>query len=95
MTDGRSSCFIGDKLLIGTTQIRFAVFERDGFQCRYCGRSPADGVTLHLDHILPKCAGGTTTMNNLVTACMDCNHGKGNALLERLPPDPCLPTRDV
>lgn len=33
--------------------IRWAVFARDGFCCRYCGKQAGeDGVTLAVDHIV-------------------------------------------
>jgi len=57
--------------------IRFEVFQRDHFRCRYCGASPDDGAVLEADHVVPLSVGGETTLSNLVTACWDCNHGKG------------------
>lgn len=57
-------------------RLRFEVFKRDKFTCQYCGRAAPD-VTLHVDHIEPVAAGGETTLLNLVTACADCNLGKG------------------
>ncbi len=61
--------------------IRFRVFERDNFRCRYCGRSPDDGAKLVIDHILAKCKGGQDELSNYVTACVECNAGKGDILL--------------
>lgn len=61
--------------------LRFEVFKRDRFQCGYCGRTPPD-VLLEVDHILPRAAGGTDEITNLLTACWDCNRGKGSKLLE-------------
>ncbi len=57
-------------------KVRFAVLNRDGFSCRYCGRSAPD-VDLHVDHVIPVARGGTNDLDNLVTACADCNLGKG------------------
>lgn len=37
--------------------LRFDVFQRDGFRCRYCGRTPADGVALEADHVIPRLQG--------------------------------------
>lgn len=56
--------------------VRFDVFRRDNFQCVYCGASSPD-VTLHCDHRVAVANGGTNDMSNLVTACSDCNYGKG------------------
>src|SRR3990167_10257174 len=34
---------------------RFEIFARDGFRCRYCGRTPQeDGVKLVVEHIIAK-----------------------------------------
>lgn len=57
---------------------RLAIYLRDNFQCVYCGRDlkgmqPND-VTL--DHLLPRCAGGTNETANLVTACKSCNSSR-------------------
>ncbi len=56
--------------------VRFEVFKRDSFRCQYCGRSAPD-VILECDHIIPVASGGTNDLINLVTACRDCNRGKG------------------
>ena len=58
--------------------LRFDVFKRDDFRCVYCGLSVADGVILHADHVIPESKGGPTVIDNLVTACLDCNLGKSN-----------------
>lgn len=57
-------------------RVRFEVLQRDNFTCQYCGRSKPD-VVLHVDHITPVCEGGQNDLLNLVTACADCNLGKG------------------
>lgn len=57
-------------------KLRFRVFERDGFACVYCGQTGADTV-LHADHWNPVIEGGGTNEENLVTACVACNLGKG------------------
>jgi len=54
---------------------RFEILKRDGFVCKYCGRSPA-AVPLTVDHVIPIAGGGTDTPDNLVAACEDCNAGK-------------------
>src|SRR5687767_1642797 len=48
------------------TSVRFRVFERDGFKCRYCGRSREGGATLVVDHVIPVARGGRNTVGNLV-----------------------------
>lgn len=56
-------------------RLRFEVFRRDGFACRYCGASASD-TTLTIDHVVPIALGGTDEPANLVTACAPCNAGK-------------------
>jgi len=56
--------------------LRFKVFRRDSFCCQYCGRS-APNVELHVDHVVAWASGGKTEIENLRTACSDCNLGKG------------------
>jgi 5-methylcytosine-specific restriction endonuclease McrA len=54
---------------------RFKVLERDGYRCRYCGRT-SDEIALDVDHVVPVREGGTDDLDNLVSACVDCNSGK-------------------
>jgi len=65
-------------------KIRFEVFKRDGFACAYCGKTPPT-VTLEVDHIDPKSKGGKDDINNLITACFDCNRGKKAIPLTKIP----------
>lgn len=53
------------------------VLIRDNYTCAYCGEY---GDTV--DHIIPKSNSGAFTYGNLVTACQNCNHKKGNLPLE-------------
>lgn|SRR5208337_659873 len=51
---------------------------RDNSECQYCGK------LLHLpeytlDHVVPRCLGGTSKWTNLVLSCIRCNkHKSGN-----------------
>jgi hypothetical protein len=56
---------------------RFLIMKRDKYRCRICNRS---GVELEVDHIVPVSQGGSDRMDNLQTACRDCNRGKGGQL---------------
>ena len=55
-------------------QLTAAVFERDGHACVYCGDR---STPLHCDHVIPLSRGGSSSMDNLATACSDCNLAKG------------------
>ena len=64
-------------------KLRFAIFTRDNFTCQYCGRNvQEDGIKLQADHIYPKKLGGEFIMENMITACEECNLGKRDVLLE-------------
>lgn len=66
----------------GLLKKRFLVFSRDNFKCIYCGRNPREhDTTLEIEHVHPKSKGGTDSLDNLVTACRECNAGKGDVLL--------------
>lgn len=58
-----------------TNRLRFAVYARDGYRCRYCGRKTDD---LEVDHIRPISKGGKSTLDNLQTLCHRCNVKKGS-----------------
>jgi 5-methylcytosine-specific restriction endonuclease McrA len=57
---------------------RFEVFNRDRFTCQYCGRETRE---LTLDHVVPRSRGGQHSWENLVSACIPCNHRKGERVL--------------
>ena len=57
-----------------SNKMRFAIYDRDGWRCRNCGRRTRD---LEIDHIIPIAKGGKTTMSNLQTLCHKCNKKKG------------------
>ena len=57
----------------------WAVLARDNWTCCSCGRSSReDGITLEVDHIIPRSKGGTDDLENLQALCKKCNIGKSN-----------------
>jgi 5-methylcytosine-specific restriction endonuclease McrA len=57
------------------------LYIRDNYTCQYCLRhrnelTPKEFLTR--DHIVPESRGGSSTWENLVTACSTCNNKKGN-----------------
>jgi hypothetical protein len=69
-----------------SASLRWQVFARDNFTCRYCGaQAGQDGVSLAADHLISVADGGTNAMDNLITACQKCNGGKGARSLVNLP----------
>lgn len=70
---------MAERVQIGP-KLRFDIFERDNFTCQYCGKT-AELAELHIDHIWPAAEGGTNDPLNLITACSECNYGKGSRKL--------------
>src|SRR5471032_2277945 len=56
---------------------------RDRNTCQYCATVLPSGE-LTLDHVIPRSRGGSSTWENLVACCHDCNRRKGNQLLHEL-----------
>ncbi|MBI4234155.1 MAG: HNH endonuclease [Chloroflexi bacterium] len=52
---------------------RREVFLRDQYTCQYCGRQTRD---LTLDHVQPRHRHGPHIWENVVSACIPCNHRK-------------------
>lgn len=67
-----------------SVKTRFEVFKRDVFTCQYCNAKPPK-VPLEVDHIIPVSKGGKNNLDNLITACFDCNRGKSDRLLDNVP----------
>lgn len=62
-----------------SNKIRFAIYKRDGYRCKMCGKS-GDNNDLEIDHIIPISKGGKSTFDNLQTLCHDCNVKKGDTI---------------
>jgi len=68
-----------------TKQVKFSrrnIFERDKNTCQYCGKK-SDRMELTLDHVRPRSLGGHSCWENIVVACIRCNHRKANRLPEQ------------
>lgn len=55
------------------------LYYRDHGICAYCD-APLTIKELTMDHVIPGSKGGSTTWDNIVAACNDCNSRKGNQL---------------
>lgn len=55
------------------------LLEKWGRVCAYCG---ATGVPLQVEHIRPRCRGGSDRISNLTLACEPCNQAKGSRPIE-------------
>ncbi len=58
------------------------IFKRDRFTCQYCGKQPGS-EELTIDHVLPRAQGGTSTWENCVLACIECNAKKADRTPDR------------
>ena len=54
------------------------IYRRDGYTCMYCDSRE----NLTLDHVIPKCKGGSNSWDNLVTCCKKCNAKKDDKTLK-------------
>jgi len=63
-----------------SNRFRFSIFKRDDFRCQYCGKSGKETI-LEIDRKIPGSKGGKYTLENSVTACIDCNRGKSDKFI--------------
>ena len=57
-------------------RVRKRILKAQGGRCKYCGCTLSRD-TATLDHVVPKCLGGSGLQTNLVVACKPCNAKKG------------------
>jgi len=57
-----------------------AIYRRDNNTCQYCGSTR----NLTIDHVIPRCRGGTDEWQNLTIACSRCNTKKGSKTPEQV-----------
>ncbi len=55
--------------------VQWAVYRRDSYRCRYCGR---DDAPMTVDHLMPHAYGGPYTEENLLCSCRKCNKMRGD-----------------
>jgi len=51
------------------------IYMRDKGDCQYCGKH-CSTQDFQIEHVTPRCQGGTTIWNNVVVACQRCNKNK-------------------
>jgi hypothetical protein len=62
-----------DKLYGAPRVSKRGVLLRDNRTCAYCGEFAST-----IDHVHPRSRGGKNTWQNMVAACLSCNHKKGS-----------------
>jgi 5-methylcytosine-specific restriction endonuclease McrA len=58
---------------------RAAVWDACGGRCHYCETPLHPFRTFTVDHVIPRCRGGTNALSNLVGACPSCNGEKADS----------------
>lgn len=58
-------------------RLKVDVYRRDRGLCFYCDE-PRTFKEMTMDHIKPECHGGRLEYDNIVCACFECNHERGN-----------------
>lgn len=53
------------------------IFKRDRYTCQYCACQPGP-EELTIDHVMPRSRGGTSSWENSLLACVECNRKKAN-----------------
>ena len=62
-------------------ELEFKIRARAHHRCEYCLMHQAlQGGSFHIEHIIPRSAGGNSELSNLALACPGCNLHKGNRL---------------
>ena len=56
---------------------RKAIKEANNYECIYCGERHNE-FDLTIDHVRPRCLGGSHMSKNCVPACRRCNQEKGS-----------------
>lgn len=66
--------------------LRNRIVLRAGDRCEYCGLAQVgQEAAFHVDHVVPRVAGGATELDNLALACVSCSLRKW---ARRSAPDP-------
>jgi uncharacterized protein (TIGR02646 family) len=70
-------------------QIRAQLYEQQNGLCCYCNKqvtleSVDDPDSATIEHLKPKCMGGTNDIENLALACYKCNQDYGYVMQKKL-----------
>lgn len=61
----------------GWNDLRLSVLKRDGYKCLRCERTHKQlrllEIELQVNHIIPRCRGGTDQPMNLMSECAECH----------------------
>jgi 5-methylcytosine-specific restriction endonuclease McrA len=63
--------------------VRAEIWDKTGGKCWYCGKQTNPfKKEFCIDHLIPRSAGGSDDIENLVPSCTNCNCSKNNLGLE-------------
>ena len=76
----RGAAFIGTfPEMTSWSLMEVQVEHRAGGRCEYCQMHQSlQGATFHVEHIVPRCRGGSSDFDNLAWACPSCNLHKSD-----------------
>lgn len=74
---------------------RYRTKHRDGYACNSCGKLEANGVKLHVHHIIFRSNSGTNSYRNLVTLCFKCHQKQHDHPISELGGEPAGKTIDL
>lgn len=67
--------------MVSQSEVKEIVRSRAGDRCEYCQMHQSlQGATFHVEHIVPRSAGGTNDPANLAWACPSCNLHKSDRI---------------
>lgn len=79
MSLARQDSFPGDyrpKTKLQWREVRAGLVRDFAGRCAYCEK-PITAKSMHIDHAIPRCQGGTDHYANLHASCPRCNMSKG------------------
>src|SRR5215469_3951913 len=64
------------------TEVREYLLLKWGYRCAYCHQEAVASNHWEIDHIIPRCRGGSDRPSNLALSCHACNQAKGDRTAE-------------
>lgn len=65
-----------------TTDEKEYMLNKSDYRCCHCGKTIGNKMGFTVEHVVPISKGGTNDMVNMVALCKECNHEKGNDVVQ-------------